>query len=173
MNEGKKVKEPNSIGKEVSYLLWKIGLVVGACFILFTFVFGMYRCHDDAMEPALKYGDLVIYYRLDKRYVATESIALKHDGIVQVRRVLAIAGDVVDLTEEGLLVNGALIQENEIYEETLRYTHHIEFPVTVKEQQVFVLGDKRKTAKDSREYGCVDIENTLGKVVTVIRRRDI
>ena len=85
--------------------------------------------------------------------------------------MVATAGDVVDITEEGLMINGALQQEHEIYEQTQRYDTGVEFPMELKEGQIFVLGDSRENASDSRVYGAVDVHDTLGKVMTIVRRR--
>jgi len=79
----------------------------------------------------------------------------------------------VDITEDGLLINGALQQEPDIFRNTLRYEGGVSFPLTVPEGQVFVLGDNRMDATDSRMYGCVEIKESLGKVIAVIRCRDI
>ena len=88
-----------------------------------------------------------------------------------VRRVVAVEGDTVDITEDGLEVNGYLQQENLIYEKTRRYEEGIDFPVTLKANEVFVLGDARENATDSRVYGVVNIEETKGKVMLIIRKR--
>ena len=99
-------------------------------------------------------------------------MALQYDGQLQFRRVVARAGDVVDFQDGNLLVNGAM-QFGDIGEgKTFRYDTGVEFPLTVGENQVFVLGDNRVDATDSRVYGAVDIDQTLGKVMTIIRRRD-
>ena len=159
--------------QELLYLGIKI-LVIGVAFVLmFTFLFGILRYEDASMSPAVKDGDLVIYYRLDKQYTATDVVVLEYQDRPQIRRVIAIAGDVVDITEDGLFINGALQQETSIYEETLRYDTGVEFPLTVNEGEVFLLGDSRTNATDSRAYGAVEIEDTLGKVMTIIRRRGI
>jgi signal peptidase I len=92
---------------------------------------------------------------------------------MQVRRVVATAGDSVDIVEAGLVVNGALQQEPEILNKTERYQDGVDFPLTVPEGQIFVLSDSRNGANDSRIFGCVRIEDTFGKVMTVIRRRSI
>lgn len=122
------------------------------------------------MNPAVKQGDVVLCYRLDKDYRFRDAIVYKTDGTKQVLRVLAVAGDTVDISEEGLLVNGSLIQETEIYEKTLRLQDGISFPVTLKEGQVFLLGDAREHVKDSRIFGPVNIKDTYGRVITIIRR---
>jgi signal peptidase I len=159
--------------KDVLLLLAKIAVISLVFLLIFTFMFGIFRNPDAAMVPAVKDGDMVIFYRLDKEYVAQDTVVLEYEGQKQVRRVVATAGDVVDITEEGLLINGALQQEPGVSSPTQRYADGVEFPLTVKEGQVFVLGDGRANATDSRIYGAVDVEDTLGKVMTVLRRRNI
>ncbi|MBE7718741.1 MAG: signal peptidase I [Lacrimispora celerecrescens] len=166
------VSEP-SLLMEILFLLAKIAAVLLVMLLGFTFMFGLCRNVDASMTPAVKDGDLVIFYRLDKNYVADDTLVLEFEGKKQVRRVIATAGDIVDITEEGLFINGALQQETKIYVPTQRYEVGAEFPLTVREGQVFVLGDSRVNATDSRIYGAVDFKDTLGKVITILRRRDI
>ena len=45
------------------------------------------------------------------------------------------------------------------------------YPCTVPEGCVFVLGDYRTEAEDSRKFGCIPLENVQAKVITNIRRR--
>jgi len=106
-------------------------------------------------------------------YRPGDVIALKRDGGISIRRVIAVAGDTVDITEDGVIINGALQQEPNIHKKTDRYADGAEFPLTVPEGQVFVLADGREGTADSRVYGPVRIKDTLGKVMTVIRRRNI
>lgn len=159
--------------KELLSLLLKIGAVILAVTLLFTFVYGLHRNQDPAMTPAIKDGDLVVFYRLDKNYLFGDTLVLEYQGTRQVRRVVATAGDTVDITEDGLVINGALQQEPDIYEPTRRYNTGVAFPLRVGEGQVFVLGDARENATDSRVYGLVDVQDTLGKVMTILRRRSI
>jgi len=162
------------VWKDLLSLFLKILLIAMVFVLLFTFLYGIVRCEDPSMDPAVKDGDLVLYYRYTKGgYLPQDVIALEYDGKTQVRRVVATAGDTVDITEDGLLINGALQQESEIFQDTERYQEGVEFPLTVPEGQVFVLADSRTGATDSRVYGCVSIDDTLGKVMTVIRRRSI
>ena len=160
--------------KDLITLFVKIALIALVFVTLSTFVFGIARYEEPSMAPAVKDGDLVFFNRYAADgYQARDAIALKPGGSMQVRRVVATAGDRVDITVDGLVINGALQQEPGIYQKTERYQDGAEFPLTVPEGQVFVLGDNRKGAEDSRIYGCVKIEDTLGKVMTVIRLRGI
>lgn len=167
------VRESTTLLQDILQLLLKITVVCIAFALVFMFLFGIYRIKDNAMEPAIQDGDIAIFYRLDKRYVASDTLVLEYEGEKQVRRVVAVAGDQVDVTEEGLLINGSRVQEQGIYEDTLRYTDGITFPITVGENQVFVLGDNRTNSVDGRLYGAIDIDDTLGKVMTLFRRRNI
>lgn len=159
--------------KEFLMLLLKIAVVLLSLFVLFTVVFGVHRNLDPAMAPAIKDGDLVIFYRLDKQYVFGDTVALQYQGKTQVRRVVAVAGDTVDMVEGQLLINGSRQQEMNIYEATYRYENDLEFPLTLSEDEVFVLGDARENATDSRVYGPIATSDTLGKVMTLLRRRGI
>lgn len=79
----------------------------------------------------------------------------------------------MDITADGLMINGALQQEPEIYQQTQPYVNGVTFPLTVGEEQVFVLGDARENVIDSRIYGAVNVKDTLGKIITILRRRNI
>ncbi len=165
---------PPPVWVDLLFLLLKIAICVLVFVLLFTFLFGIIRYQEPAMAPAIKDGDLVIFYRCKQSgYLPRDAIVLEAEGQRQVRRVVATAGDMVDIVEDELMINGAFQQEPDIYQITQRYQEGVAFPLTVPEGQVFVLGDSRTIATDSRNYGCVKIEDTLGKVIIVIRKRDI
>ena len=169
-----KAQSPPPLWKDLLLLLLKIAAIALVFLLLCTFLFGVARYQDPSMAPSIKDGDLVIFYRYKSAgYKPDDVIVLDFEGQRQARRVVATAGDTVDIAEGGLLVNGALQFEPEIYQRTERYTEGVEFPLVVPEGHVFVLGDGRSGATDSRIYGCVDIDDTLGKVITVLRRRGI
>ena len=118
------------------------------------------------MYPAAKDGDLVVFYRLDKDYEARDLIVLEVDGAKEV------AGDNVDFENGMLVINGIPRREPGIYEKSEQFLKGIEFPIQVPEGKVFVLGDARENSKDSRIYGTVDIKNTYGTVIMIVRRRE-
>jgi len=162
-----------SAGQELKSLGIKIGVIAAAFALLFTFLYGLHYSKEPGMNPAVKDGDLALYYRLDKKYKPGDLLLLAFRGQKQVRRVIAVAGDTVDITEEGLLLNGALQQERDIYQKTQRYAQGVDFPLTLKANEVFVLGDARENADDSRIYGPVNVKDTRGTVITILRRRNL
>ena len=160
--------------KDILDLLVKIAVFALTAFALSTFLFGVFKYQEPSMDPSIKDGDLVFFFRYNSGgYTPREAIVLDFEGKRQVRRVIASAGDVVDITEDGLIVNGAQQQEMGITQVTQRYREGVDFPLTVPEGHVFVLGDAREGAADSRIYGCVKISDTYGRVMAIFRRRSI
>lgn len=164
-------QQKKSIKEDLIFLLLKIAIFIILLAMMFLFVFGIYRCSDNMMSPAFKDGDLAIYYRLQNEYHSSDMVVLEKDGEMQIRRIIAKSGDSVEITEEGLKINGYLQQEAGIYTETLPYTEGISFPLTVGRDEYFVLGDNRTNAKDSRIYGTVSKEEIKGTVITLLRHR--
>ena len=164
---------PVSVWKELGALAIKITAIVSIAMMIFTFVYGFHYNIEPGMNPSVKDGDMILFYRWDQKYRAGDLIILTYQGHKQVRRVIATAGDTVDISEDGLIVNGALQQELNIYQKTQRYVEGTEFPLKLGEDQVFVLGDARETATDSRMYGSVNTGDILGKAITILRRRNL
>ncbi|WP_298579187.1 signal peptidase I [uncultured Olegusella sp.] len=169
----KQEKSNPSLVVELILLALKLAFVVGFVAMVLLFFFGIVQAPDESMAPALREGDLVVFYRLQKDYRAGDVVVV-HDGQqTELRRVIAVAGDVVDFSEDGLVINGYRQSEKRIYFETLPFSKGISYPVTVDKGQVFLMGDNRPESKDSRLYGLVEIDSgTEGEVMTVIRRRN-
>ena len=163
----------NQFMRELGALCIKITAIIGIAALLFTFVYGFYYNADPGMNPSVKDGDLAMYYRWNRNYRAGDIAVVEFQGKKQVRRVIAAAGDTVDINADGLVINGALQQEPGIYQKTQRYAGGISFPVTLEEGQIFVLGDARADSEDSRVYGPVNVGDTYGKVIAILRRRNL
>ena len=172
-NEKQLPRQETTLGEDIFQLLLKIVLIILAVILVFTFMYGMARINDVSMKPAIKDGDLVMYYRLDKRFVSGDIAVFKKDGRTTTGRVVAVAGDTVDITKDGLMIIGATQISQDIYFDTTQFQNGVDFPITVGEGQIFVLGDNRPEASDSRIYGCINIKDVKGKAIAVIRTRGL
>lgn len=172
-NEAYSVIQETTIAQDIVQLLLKISIIILAVFLIFTFLYGIVRINDVSMKPAIKDGDLVMYYRLDKRFISGDVAVFEDDGKTTTGRVVAVAGDTVDITKNGLKINGAEQISQDIYFDTTQFKNGVDFPITVGEDQIFLLGDNRPQASDSRIYGCINIKDVRGKVIAVIRSRGI
>ena len=80
----------------------------------------------------------------------------------------------MEITKEATLkINDSVVLENDIYYSTPRYDDNVPYPVTLADDEYFVLCDYREGAKDSRYYGPVRRSELKGKVITVLRRSNL
>lgn len=151
--------------------LFLLIMVIG---ILFGVVFGLTPMANADMQPAVCAGDLMLYYRLDKNLKSDDVVVFQKEGIQYTGRIVAVPGDVVEITDESeLMVNKNTVMEDNIFYTTPAYDSEVEYPLALKENQYFILCDNREGAKDSRSFGVVDTGEIKGKVITIVRRSGI
>ena len=150
-------------------------VLVGAMFwVLFGVVFMLARVQGNEMFPAVKDGDLVLAYRLQQSCTKNDVVIYQADGVTHVGRVLALAGDVVNITEDGtLLVNGTTQSGEILYPTYPASAAGLSYPYTVPEGSVFILADYRTNAADSRNFGAIPMRDVKGTVLALLRRRGL
>lgn len=154
--------------------LVRLFLLITVIGILFGVVFGLTPMANADMQPAVCAGDLMLYYRLDKNLNSDDVVVFQKEGIQYTGRIVAVPGDVVEITDESeLMVNKNTVMEDNIFYTTPAYDSEVEYPLALKEDQYFILCDNREGAKDSRSFGVVDTSEIKGKVITIIRRSGI
>lgn len=82
-----------------------------------------------------------------------------------VKRVIALPGQTVDLKDGKVYVDGKELDEPYYDGVTSSIDSRVQYPVTVEDDMVFVMGDNRPRSKDSRssDLGQVPYEAILGK----------
>lgn len=82
-----------------------------------------------------------------------------------VKRIIALPGQTVDLQNGKVVVDGEVLDEPYYDGTTQSIDSSVQYPITVGENMVFVMGDNRPHSKDSRssELGQVPYEALLGK----------
>ena len=160
--------------EEVRSFLIKLVLFLAILYTLFGVIFGLAQAPNDDMFPRISAGDLMLYYRLPSAWHDEDVMVYKKDNQLYVGRIIARSGDTVEITEQGILkVNGSTVQESRIYFKTQPYESQVSYPLTVGEDQFFVLSDMREGGKDSRWFGCISKEEVKGKVIAILRRNDL
>ena len=108
-------------------------------------------------------GDLIVFSPPKEFYVSKGLV--KANRATLIKRVVAVGGDVVEVREGSLLLNGRRLYEPYTKREATRYTLP---PVTVPAGSVFVLGDNRNVSDDSHVWGPVPAENVIGKAFYIL-----
>jgi signal peptidase I len=176
VQEKKPDKKPETreeaVGELKTFFL-RLALLAGLIIVIFGFVFGFAVMPDDSMKPGIGAGDLLFIYRMENNYKSGDVIVYRTDDGKHVGRIVAKGGDTVEITEDQQLkVNGSIVIENDIYYKTPMYDSGVSYPVTLADNEFFVLGDQRENAEDSRWSGPVAGDEITGKVITIIRRNN-
>lgn len=124
------------------------------------------QIYGTSMTPTLVDREIVVLNKGAKTETG-DIIAFYYNNKILIKRVIANAGDWVDIDEDGnVSVNGQQLEEPYVTEKSLGVCD-IEFPYQVPDERVFVLGDHRSVSVDSRssQIGCVAQEQIVGKLV--------
>ncbi|MCF2617385.1 signal peptidase I [Oscillibacter valericigenes] len=169
------VKKQRESGKD--FYEWVQALVCSVLVVvmLFTFVIRMIGVDGHSMVPTLQDGDrlLVLNSMLYDDYKYGDIVVLRKSSFLSepiVKRVIATEGQTVDIdfSTGSVYVDGVLLKEDYINE--LTFTEEgTEFPLTVPEGSIFVMGDNRNHSNDSRDsrLGTVDSRYVIGKAVVL------
>ena len=152
-----------------------IAAVTVLVMLLFAFIVQLNIVDGQSMEQTLYHQDQVVTWRLFYE-PAPGDIVLIHDISAApydrtiVKRVIATGGQTVDIDFDTwtLTVDGEVIEENyRFLDASPTLTADYEFPITLQDHEVFVLGDNRNNSADSRqsEIGPIDKRCIIGKVV--------
>ena len=157
---------------------WTQALVcsVLAVVLLFTFVVRLIGVDGHSMVPTLQDGDrlLVLNSLWDSDYEYGDIVVLRKESFLEepiVKRVIATEGQTVDIdfASGSVYVDGELLEEDYINEPTY-VEEGTQFPLTVPEGSIFVMGDNRNHSSDSRssDLGTVDTRYVIGKAVFLL-----
>jgi signal peptidase I len=131
------------------------------------------RVYGQSMEPNLHTNQRLIveklsYNRLIRQYLGLQGpqqgdvviISLQAQSKeLLIKRIVGLPGDVVEIRDSQVFVNGYPLDEPYIDGITPGYYG----PVTVPPLHIFVLGDNRNFSNDSRNFGTVPLEDVVGR----------
>ena len=166
-------KKERIAGREIYEWVQALVCSVLAVVVIFTFGVRLIGVDGRSMMPTLLNQDrmLVLSSILYDDYRYGDVVVLTKETFLSapiVKRVIAVENQTVDIDFESgsVYVDGKLLDEPYINELTFD-DEGVEFPLTVPEGSIFVMGDNRNHSNDSRnsELGQINEKNILGKAV--------
>ena len=164
--ELKRIRYVERYRKTLKSTLFTLITVAAIAVLVATLALPVLQIYGSSMTPSLEDGEIVVSVKTAE-FEKKDIVAFYYNNKILVKRVIARAGEWVELDKEGnLYVNGELTEEPYIQEKALGECD-IEMPYQVPEGRVFVMGDHRVVSVDSRSsvVGCVAEEQVVGKLV--------
>ncbi len=171
--ENKKNKnnmDGNSTWKELLNMLIYIGIVVIVSFLLITYVGQRTRVSGPSMMNTLHDGDNLIIDKISYRFKDPERFDiivfnyLYKQNTHYIKRIIGLPGETVQIIDSTIYINGEPLEEDYGLEPILAAKRASD-PITLGEDEYFVLGDNRNNSSDSRELdvGNVKRDQIVGK----------
>lgn len=179
MDAGQHAQQKNSVGRTMLGIALMVLAVAVLTVVLRLFVFVPYEIPSGSMEETIIPGDMVFSEKISYylRDVEAGDIVTFNDpeviGRVLIKRVIAVGGQVVDVRDGSVYVDGEKLDEpytlNKPSYPLTRTAHNVEvvFPYTVPDGYLWVMGDNRTSSQDSRYFGAVPESSVTGRAALV------
>lgn len=160
-----------NLGEEIKDWIISILIAIVLAFFIRYFIVELYMVEGPSMRPTLVNGERLVVNKFIYRFKTPERGEIlvfrypRDPSRDFIKRVIAVAGDTVEIKDGRVFLNGQLLNEPYILERT-RGSYPI---ATVPEGHIYVMGDNRNNSEDSRfkDVGFVPLELIKGKAVTV------
>ena len=149
--------------------------VLGAVWLVITFVGQRTEVEGASMENTLHNGDNLIVDKLSYRFHDPERFDIIvfpfqfQDNTYYIKRIIGLPGETVQIMDDGsIYINGEKLEENYgmevIKPETIGRAAE---PIELGDDEYFVMGDNRLNSHDSRkrDISCVSEKDLMGKAV--------
>lgn len=135
-------------------------------YFLIDAVIARVRVENISMQPTLEPGEFLVVNKMAYRFSDFQrgDVVVFHHSAEEdyIKRIIGVSGDLVEVAEGVVRVNGAAMTEPYISAPPL-YTGSWQVP----DGMLFVLGDNRNQSSDSHKWGFVPAESIVGKALVV------
>ena len=157
--------------KEVTSTILYIAVVLAVTWLIITFVGQRTQVNGSSMEPTLSDHDNLIVDKISYRFKDPERFDIivfpfqYEEDVYYIKRIIGMPGETVFIDLDGTIyIDGEALQESYGREVMLSPGRAGE-PITLGEDEYFVLGDNRNNSSDSRDpsVGNIHRDRIVGK----------
>lgn len=164
------MKEEKSILRELgSWLLYLLFVVVFS-FVIITYVGQRTRVDGQSMETTLYHNDNLIVDKISYRFRDPKRFEIivfpyqYRENTYYIKRIIGLPGETVQVINGYVYIDGEQLDEH-YGKEVMESPGIAEDPITLGEDEYFVLGDNRNHSSDSRDasVGVLHRKDLLGR----------
>lgn len=164
--EIERLKNQKRARRALRWTLYSLAVVAAIAVLVATLWMPVLKITGSSMTPTLNNGELAAAVRTDQ-FKSGDVIAFYYDNKILIKRVIATAGQYVDIEADGTVVVDGEVLDEPYIEEKSKGECNIQLPYQVGDGQIFVMGDDREISLDSRTtaVGTISEEKVLGRVI--------
>lgn len=164
------IKE-RSIFRELGGWLLYILIIIGLTYLIITFVGQRTRVSGSSMETTLSNGDnlivdkLTYHFKEPKRYDIIVFPYKYEENTYYIKRIIGLPGETVQVIDGYTYINGEQLVSDIYGAEVMEAAGIAAEPITLGEDEYFVLGDNRNHSSDSRDpsVGILKRKDLMGR----------
>lgn len=169
-NIEKEEKKSGALREILSMIGW-ILFIFCLVFLVTTYVGQRTRVEGHSMEPALSDGDNLIVDKISYRFHDPERFDIIifpyqwEPNTYYIKRIIGLPGEAIQIDDEGnIYIDGEVLQEHYGLER-IKNPGSAREPITLGEDEYFVLGDNRNNSEDSRftQVGVIHRDDIVGR----------
>ena len=165
------MEEEKSILKELGGWLIYILVIIGLTYLIITFVGQRTRVSGHSMETTLSDGDNLIVDKISYRFREPERFEIivfpyqYEENTYYIKRIIGMPGETVQVADGAVYIDGELLSDEHYGKEAMLDPGIAREPITLGEDEYFVLGDNRNHSADSRDpsVGVLQREDLIGR----------
>ncbi len=162
-------KSQGLLSEVLNFVLYLI-VVLGITFLIITFVGQRTYVSGSSMENTLSDGDNLIVDKITYRFTDPKRFDIivfpfkYQEDTYYIKRIIGLPGETVQIVDGTIYIDGEVLEES-YGREVMKNAGIAADPITLDEDEYFVLGDNRNDSSDSRDpsVGLIDRDEIIGR----------